>query len=142
MVGRTMGYDIVGDIHGHAHEMKALLAGLGYGRHERGYRHPERKVLFVGDFVDRGPAIGEVFEIVRSMVDANDALAVMGNHEYNAIAFHTPKPGKQDAWFRHHSEKNLKQHYETLKQLSTSQHTEAVTHLCSRSAFRCSSKEL
>lgn len=122
----TTGYDIIGDIHGHAHELKALLAGLGYGRHERGYRHPDRKALFVGDFVDRGPAIGEVLEIVRSMVDANDALAVMGNHEYNAIAFHTPKPGQQDAWFRAHSDKNLKQHDATLKQLSTTQIAEAI----------------
>jgi len=90
------------------------------------YRHPERKVLFVGDFVDRGPAIGEVLGIVRSMVDANDALAVMGNHEYNAIAFHTQKPGQQDAWFRAHSDKNLKQHDATLKQLSTAQLAEAI----------------
>ena len=43
--------------------------------------------MFIGDFVDRGPGIGEVIEIVRAMVDAGDALAVMGNHEYNAIAF-------------------------------------------------------
>ena len=53
----------------------------------RGYRHADRKVVFIGDFVDRGPGIGEVIEIVRAMVDAGDALAVMGNHEYNAIAF-------------------------------------------------------
>jgi hypothetical protein len=50
----------------------------------------------------------------------------MGNHEYNAITFHTPVPGKQDAWFRPHSEKNLKQHEETLKQLSPKQLTEAI----------------
>jgi|LakMenEpi03Aug12_release.lakeMendotaPanAssembly.Ray.scaffolds.fasta_scaffold452845_3 hypothetical protein len=46
----------------------------------------------VGDFVDRRSAIGEVLEIVRAMVDANDAVAVMVDHEYNAIAFRTPKP--------------------------------------------------
>ena len=45
-----------------------------------------------------GPAIGEVIEIARSMVDADDALAVMGNHEHHAIAFHTKRPGEQDAW--------------------------------------------
>jgi hypothetical protein len=122
----TTGYDIIGDIHGHAHELKALLAGLGYGRHERGYRHPDRKALFVGDFVDRGPAIGEVIEIARAMVDAGDALAVMGNHEYNAIAFHTPRPDEPGEWFRPHSDKNLKQHHETLKQLSPSQLEEAI----------------
>jgi hypothetical protein len=121
-----VGYDIVGDIHGHAHELKALLASLGYDRYRQGFRHPYRKALFVGDFVDRGPAIGEVLEIVRSMVDANDALAVMGNHEYNAIAFHTPNPRNKDAWFRAHSDKNIHQHAETLKQLSTTQLADAI----------------
>ncbi len=87
--------------------------------HGRGYRHADRKVVFVGDFVDRGPAIGEVIAIARAMVDAGDALAVMGNHEYNAIAFHTPRPGKQDEWFRPHSDKNMKQRHATLDQLSS-----------------------
>lgn len=119
-------YDIIGDIHGHAHELKSLLSDMGYSRHGLGYRHPSRTALFVGDFVDRGPAIREVLDIVRSMVDANDALAVMGNHEYNAIAFHTAVPNEKNAWFRAHSEKNLKQHEETLKQLSTKQLTEAI----------------
>ncbi len=126
MSSNASGYDIIGDIHGHALELQALLSDMGYSRHGRGYRHPDRRALFVGDFVDRGPAIREVLEIVRSMVDANDALAVMGNHEYNAIAFHTPVPGKQDAWFRPRSEKNLKQHDETLKQLSTTQLNDSI----------------
>jgi hypothetical protein len=120
------GYDIIGDIHGHALELRALLSDMGYGRHGRGYRHPERKAIFVGDFVDRGPAIGEVLEIVRSMVDADDAFAVMGNHEYNAIAFHTPVPENKNAWFRPHTEKNLKQHEATLTQLSPSQLSDAI----------------
>lgn len=72
------------------------------------------------------PAPGGGCDIVRSMVDANDALAVMGNPENNAIAFHTPVPGKQNAWFRPHSEKNLKQHAETLKQLSSTQPRDAI----------------
>ena len=120
------GYDIIGDIHGHARELKALLIDLGYSRFGQSYRHPDRRVVFVGDFVDRGPAIGEVIEIVRAMIDAGDALAVMGNHEYNAIAFHTPRPGKQSEWFRPHSDKNLKQHQATLDQLSSSELADAI----------------
>lgn len=124
-VGR-IAYDIIGDIHGHADELKRLLKSLGYQRHGRGYRRSDRKVVFVGDFVDRGPAIGEVVEIARAMVDAGDALAVMGNHEYNAIAFHTPRPGKQDEWFRPHSDKNLKQHQATLDQFSPGELADAI----------------
>jgi len=126
MESNASGFDVIGDIHGHASELKALLAELGYSRHGCGYKRSDRKVIFVGDFVDRGPAISEVIDIVRSMVDAGDALAVMGNHEYNAIAFHTPRPGEQDAWFRAHSDKNLKQHHETLKQLSMQKLAEAI----------------
>lgn len=120
------GFDVIGDIHGHSSELKELLLALGYHPHGRGFRHSDRRVAFVGDFIDRGPGIGEVIEIVRSMIDAGDALAVMGNHEYNAIAFHTARPRKQDEWFRAHSDKNLKQHQATLQQLSSAQIADAV----------------
>ena len=122
----SSGFDVIGDIHGHAHELKALLSELGYSPHGSGYKRSDRKIIFVGDFVDRGPAISEVIDIVRSMVDSGDALAVMGNHEYNAIAFHTQRPGEHDAWFRPHTDKNLKQHHETLKQLSQQQLADAI----------------
>ncbi len=82
MESNSNGFDVIGDIHGHAHELKALLSELGYCRHGSGYKSSDRRVMFVGDFVDRGPAIGEVIDIVRSMVDAGDALAVMGKHSW------------------------------------------------------------
>ena len=127
MESNSSGFDVIGDIHGHASELKALLSELGYSRHGAGYKNSDRRVIFVGDFVDRGPAIGEVIDIVRSMVDAGDALAVMGNHEYNAIAFHTLRPGEQNDWFRPHTDKNLKQHDETLTQLSAPNLAEAIS---------------
>jgi hypothetical protein len=126
MESNANGFDVIGDIHGHAQELKALLSELGYSRHGSGYKRSDRRAIFVGDFVDRGPAIGDVIDIVRSMVDEGDALAVMGNHEYNAIAFHTPRPGEQDAWFRPHTDKNLKQHGETLKQLTAPKLADAI----------------
>ncbi|MFG0266096.1 MAG: metallophosphoesterase [Rhodopirellula sp. JB055] len=118
--------DIIGDIHGHAGELKALLASLGYRRHGTGFRHSERSGVFAGDFVDRGPEIGEVIAIARAMVDSGDARAVMGNHEYNAIAFHTRRPGTLDEWFRPHSAKNRKQHQATLDQLSPRELDDAI----------------
>ncbi|HBJ38671.1 MAG TPA: diadenosine tetraphosphatase [Planctomycetaceae bacterium] len=120
------GFDVIGDIHGHSSELKELLMALGYQTHGCGFRRSDRRVVFVGDFVDRGPGIGQVIEIVRAMVEAGDALAVMGNHEYNAIAFHTARPGMPNEWFRPHSDKNLKQHQATLDQLSSSQIADAV----------------
>lgn len=110
-------YDIIGDIHGHADELLALLALLGYERAGDTYRHPARQALFVGDFIDRGPKIREVLVLVRSMVEAGSAQAVMGNHEFNAIAYHTPNPNCPSSTLRKHTEKNEHQHKATLKQL-------------------------
>ena len=110
-------YDLIGDIHGHADELVELLHLLGYDE-ERGYfAHRDRKVIFVGDFIDRGPQIHRVLKIVRTMIDNDAALAVMGNHEFNAIAYHTPDPNASGEHLRRHSEKNIKQHQATLDQL-------------------------
>ena len=79
-------YDLIGDIHGHAAELVQLLETLGYSRRGGLYRHPERRIIFLGDFIDRGPQIRQVLEIVRPMIESESALAVMGNHELNALA--------------------------------------------------------
>ena len=79
-------YDLIGDIHGHADELVRLLELLGYEKNQGTYRHTERKVIFLGDFIDRGPEIRQVLETVRPMVEAGHALAVMSNHELNALA--------------------------------------------------------
>ncbi|MEY2982682.1 MAG: hypothetical protein RL562_2909 [Planctomycetota bacterium] len=83
-------FDIIGDVHGQLPELRALLERMGYEPKGNGYRHPERRVIFLGDFVDRGRWQREVIALARSMVEAGDALSVMGNHEYNAVAFFTP----------------------------------------------------
>ena len=104
-------YDIIGDIHGHADELHALLEILGYQQGS----HPEgRKVIFLGDYIDRGPKIREVLETVRGMVDAGQALAILGNHEVNAMRFHAI--GSDGEHLRPHTDKNTKQHQATLEQ--------------------------
>ncbi|TKG91962.1 metallophosphoesterase [Puteibacter caeruleilacunae] len=82
-------YDIIGDIHGHASLLIQLLEKLGYRENGEGfYAHPERKVIFVGDYINRGTEIRKTLQIIRSMVENNKALAVIGNHEYNAIIYY------------------------------------------------------
>ena len=105
--------DFIGDIHGHAAKLEGLLLKMGYKRHGKGFRHLERKVFFVGDFIDRGPDSPGVINIVRSMMDNGDALAVCGNHEHNAICFNTLT---ESGYLRKHSIKNYNQHSHTLKQ--------------------------
>ncbi|MFF9028501.1 polynucleotide kinase-phosphatase [Streptomyces iakyrus] len=71
-------FDIIGDIHGCAAELEALLAKLGYvdGVHPEG-----RTAVFVGDLVDRGPDSPGVLRRVMAMVKSGNALCVPGNHE-------------------------------------------------------------
>ena len=104
-----MKYDIIGDIHGHAESLKNLLNELGYRLTGGVYRHKNRKIIFLGDFIDRGSYQREVIEIVRPMIERGTALAVMGNHEFNAIAYATPK--LNGGYLRgHKGGKNRKQH--------------------------------
>ncbi len=105
-----MTHDIIGDIHGHADKLTALLGKMGY-RHRLGaWRHPDRTAIFVGDFIDRGPGQLETIRIVREMLDAGTAQAVMGNHEFNAIAFHTADSEFPGEHLRRRTAKNHKQH--------------------------------
>ena len=80
-------YDIIGDVHGHAPLLKKLLSKLGYVKKAGVYSHSSRKAVFVGDFINRGPEIRKTIRIIRSMVENNKALAVLGNHELNAIIY-------------------------------------------------------
>jgi hypothetical protein len=69
----VQGYDLVGDIHGHADALHRLLRALDYVEIEGVFRHPERHMIFVGDFIDRGPHQREVPQIARSMCEAGTA---------------------------------------------------------------------
>lgn len=99
-------YDIIGDIHGQADALAALLRQMGYREHNGAWRHPGRQAIFVGDFVDRGPKQVESVRIVQRMVDAGSALAVMGNHDFNAIAWYLPDPANPGDYLRPHSSSN------------------------------------
>ena len=111
-------YDIIGDIHGHADALERLLDRLGYQKRDGTFRHSDRMALFCGDFIDRGPRIADTLTIVRRMCESGAAMAVMGNHELNALAFHTPHPERSGAYLRDHSDRAILQHRATLEQLS------------------------
>lgn len=120
------GYDVIGDIHGYAGALKRMLSRLGYVERERVYRHPSRTAVFLGDFVDRGPEQREVLRIARSMIEAGSARGVMGNHEFNAIAWATPDAN--GGFLRPHTDKNESQHRAFLEQIGagSTAHAEAV----------------
>jgi protein phosphatase len=75
-------FDIIGDVHGCYDELIELLTKVGYSERPGGaWGHDERKAIFVGDLVDRGPKIPEVVRLVMESVKAGTALCVPGNHD-------------------------------------------------------------
>ncbi len=103
--------DIIPDIHGQSAKLASALAGLGWRQRGGSWRHadPGRRLLFLGDFIDRGPDNAGVIAMVRACLDSGRADAIMGNHELNALQFHSRHP-ETGLWLRPHSEKNLRQH--------------------------------
>lgn len=87
-------FDIIGDVHGCYDELVILLKQLGYSGDllssdsqpltpsPQPPTHPDgRKVIFLGDLVDRGPKIPAVLRLVMNMVSSGTALCVLGNHD-------------------------------------------------------------
>jgi|GEM_PF-452362 protein phosphatase len=88
--------DFIGDIHGCYQELRALLDKLGYEVHttvqngaiRRQYIHPEnRKLVFLGDMVDRGPASDKVMELILELYEQGRAYAVLGNHDEKLLRY-------------------------------------------------------
>jgi polynucleotide kinase-phosphatase len=85
-------FDAIGDVHGCRGELETLLTRLGYEieRDELSRpvdaRHPEgRRVIFLGDLIDRGPDVVGVLRLAMGMVASGNALAVPGNHEAKLV---------------------------------------------------------
>lgn len=107
-------YDIIGDVHGQIHKLTNLLKHLGYLEIDGAYRREGHLAIFVGDLIDRGSGQLEVLQTVKAMIDAGSALCVMGNHEFNALAYSTLKdpkgPDGKNDFCRPHIAKNRHQH--------------------------------
>ena len=90
-------FDIIGDVHGCFDELQELLLQLGYTinqveNNESNFGFhvtaPEtRKIIFVGDLVDRGPDSPGVLRLVMSMVNSGVAYCVPGNHDLKLQKF-------------------------------------------------------
>jgi hypothetical protein len=135
--------DIVGDIHGAVDRLRRLVDRLGYRKIGGRWSHPDRhRLVFLGDYADKGMRVAEAIELVRELCDARVACAIAGNHDTNAIAFcmraadsgidpagawrsalsATPA---RESWVRPHESKNLDQHCRTLH-LDEAAYTDAI----------------
>ncbi|MET0862900.1 MAG: polynucleotide kinase-phosphatase [Nakamurella sp.] len=85
-------FDVIGDVHGCRGELESLLTVMGYRLvRDAADRpvdavHPDgRRVIFLGDLVDRGPDTPGVLRLAMGMANAGHALAVPGNHEHKLV---------------------------------------------------------
>jgi hypothetical protein len=111
-----VGYDLIGDVHGCAVTLARLLERMGYRKQRGVYRHPQRRVIFLGDIIDRGPRIREALHLVHDMVEQGEALIVLGNHEFNALTY--CRLNAEGEYLRPHTPRYNRQIAETLEQFA------------------------
>jgi predicted kinase len=82
-------WDVIGDVHGLLDDLLALLTKAGWSVSDgRLSPHPlNRKILFLGDLVDRGTQSLEVVRFVKRAIEDGLALAIAGNHEAKLVRF-------------------------------------------------------
>jgi len=83
-------FDIIGDVHGCYDELCTLLTNLGHTVDKEAFRITAtngRKIVFLGDLVDRGPASPAVLKLVMQATAEMGALCVPGNHDNKLLKY-------------------------------------------------------
>jgi hypothetical protein len=124
----SSGYDVIGDVHGEFDRLVDLLRHLGYRDSDGVWHHPQRTAIFVGDLIDRGPKQLATVALVRAMVEQGAARCILGNHEFNAIAWVTPDPRRPGKFLRdHHKPGNRDQHQAFLDVVEGTRRQKEIT---------------
>ena len=118
-VMRTETLDFIGDLHGRFAKLVRLMDRLGYRREGETFIPPAgHRAVFLGDLIDpkldyaETGGVRSILRAVKAMADRGDALVILGNHELNALCYHTPDGA--GGWLRPHDEINNRQHAGTL----------------------------
>jgi len=115
--------NFIGDIHGYASELRALLAKLGYTHSKsKGWSQGEGQLVFLGDLIDRGPEQKETVEIVRELCQLRHAICLTGNHEFNAVGFVTERIDEPGKYVRSHTDNHIRQHQDFLDAYANDPH--------------------
>lgn len=74
-IGRLLA---IGDIHGSARPLRAILDAIGL--------QAEDTLVLLGDIINRGPATREVIEMLLQAAQQCELIVIMGNHEEEMLA--------------------------------------------------------
>lgn len=75
---------VIGDIHGMYDPLRMLINHIRYVRYETG---EEAKLVFLGDYIDRGPCSREVVDLILSLASEFEIVCLAGNHEDMLLQF-------------------------------------------------------
>lgn len=103
-----MGLIAIGDIHGCCETLDALLEELAPGKDD--------KLIFVGDYVDRGPCSRAVIDRLIGLRDELDCVFLRGNHEQLMLAY--VDYGEYDAWAMNGGVMTLNSYLDSNRQLA------------------------
>lgn len=77
----------VGDVHGHYKKLMSLYEKLNVTTDDL--------VIFLGDYIDRGPEVGEVLQWIMKVKDNENFIFLRGNHEDMMLSY---LYGEDDWW--------------------------------------------
>jgi len=129
-------FDIIGDVHGCSDELVELLALLGYSMmpqegdraHRFAVKHAEgRRLILLGDLVDRGPKVPETLGLAMSAVEAGIGLCVPGNHDIKLLRKLRGKDVRITAWPNRWSSSNERHRSSALRSRILSMIWSAIT---------------
>lgn len=113
LTDRNSSFAVIGDIHGCAKTLEALLEKLADEAH--------RTFVFIGDYIDRGPDSKSVVDLIIKFAADHDCVFLRGNHEQMMLdALETNDAAR---WLRYGGRDTLKSYNQTFVNLNfSSQH--------------------
>src|SRR3954468_9822775 len=76
---------VVGDVHGSADALRDVFSRIDADKPLWAIRRPVQ--IFLGDYVDRGPASREVLDLLITRSHSEEVLLLKGNHEAMLLEF-------------------------------------------------------
>ena len=89
---------VIGDLHGDAECARHWVNRTGLVGPDGKWTDPTSHLVFVGDYVDKGPTSKQVVELVKSLTDGypSHVTALLGNHEMELLL--DRDRSRWDAW--------------------------------------------
>lgn len=89
----------IGDLHGHREPLARMLAAIEEDVRGRHVKHV--KIVFLGDYVDRGPESAGLLDDLIALKESDsdfDFVFLKGNHEIGMLGFMDEPKGKRRDW--------------------------------------------